>query len=226
MYNETPNETYRKTIQLPPLALQPKKKKSKGKSNDDNYNNNESDEEDLSREVSSQKPKTKRVITQTNKWNMYLPTINDFCAENQWKLLGDMIHRNGLRELEYSQKIDYLRNQVQQKLHNYKAQDIKKGVFDKTQFISMEYILCLLQQCKLSCFYCKEQVQIWYEHSREPKQWTVERIQNEIGHNVGNVEIACLSCNLKRRCMYHERFVFTKQIKIVKTEGNSLTDQK
>ena len=39
---------------------------------------------------------------------------------------------------------------------------------------------------------------------------------NKIGHDIGNIEIACLSCNLKRKCMYHERYVFTKQMKIVK----------
>ena len=70
----------------------------------------------------------------------------------------------------------------------------------------------------LNCFYCLEPVYIWYEIAREPKQWTVERIDNKFGHNIGNIEIACLSCNLKRRCMYHERYIFTKQIKIVKNE--------
>ena len=46
--------------------------------------------------------------------------------------------------------------------------------------------------------------------------WTLERINNDFGHNYGNLEIACLSCNIKRRTMYHERFVFTKQLIIVK----------
>ena len=44
------------------------------------------------------------------------------------------------------------------------------------------------------------------------KQWTLERIDNGMGHNKDNVEIACLLCNLRRRTMYHERYVFTKQM--------------
>jgi hypothetical protein len=59
-------------------------------------------------------------------------------------------------------------------------------------------------------------MKILYEHVREPKQWSLERIDNDYGHNKNNVEIACLSCNLRRKTMYHERFIFTKQLNIVK----------
>jgi hypothetical protein len=44
----------------------------------------------------------------------------------------------------------------------------------------------------------------------------VERIDNSIGHNRTNIVIACLDCNLHRRTMYYERYVFTKQLNIVK----------
>ena len=67
-------------------------------------------------------------------------------------------------------------------------------------------------------------MQLLYRHVRESTQWTLERIDNDHGHNRNNVEIACLGCNLRRRCMYHERFVFTKQLQIRKlsdTENES-----
>ena len=51
-----------------------------------------------------------------------------------------------------------------------------------------------------------------YEEVRDPKQWTLERIDNTRGHNSDNVEIACLTCNLRRRTMYHERYILTKQM--------------
>jgi hypothetical protein len=73
-------------------------------------------------------------------------------------------------------------------------------------------------ETELKCFYCKEYVNIIYEPIREPKQWSLERIDNTYGHNVDNVTIACLSCNIRRRTMYHERYVFTKQLSIIKTE--------
>jgi hypothetical protein len=57
---------------------------------------------------------------------------------------------------------------------------------------------------------------LFYENVREPKQWSLERIDNKEGHNYGNVEIACLSCNIGRRTMYQDRFIFTKQLSIIK----------
>ena len=59
-------------------------------------------------------------------------------------------------------------------------------------------------------------VEILYEKVREPKQWTLDRIDNRYGHNKENVLIACLDCNVRRKTMYHERYAFTKQLNIVK----------
>ena len=61
-------------------------------------------------------------------------------------------------------------------------------------------------------------VKILYKLVRESSQWSIERINNEFGHNKDNVTIACLDCNLKRKTMYHERFKFTKQLNIVKND--------
>lgn len=107
--------------------------------------------------------------------------------------------------------------QIQTKLNGYKSQDVLKELYDSAKFITLKSTISLLMKSEMKCFYCKEPVQVLYQHVREPKQWTLERIDNKHGHNDGNVEIACLSCNLRRRTMYHERFVFTKQLNIVKT---------
>ena len=54
---------------------------------------------------------------------------------------------------------------------------------------------------------------------RDPKQWTLDRIDNTMGHNTNNVLISCLACNLKRRNRTVEKFLFTKQLTIIKAEG-------
>lgn len=36
-----------------------------------------------------------------------------------------------------------------------------------------------------------------YKLVREPKQWTLDRIDNEYGHCVDNIVLSCLECNLK-----------------------------
>ena len=170
------------------------------------------------KKVVEPKPKKKRLITNTSSWNTHLSSSNNFEVTEQKKILDSLITFSNVSE-RTNTKLHFLREQIRQKLHGYKAQDIKKGIYNPSTFITLEYILQLLSECDLSCFYCHEPVYLWYEVCREAKQWSVERIDNALGHDVGNVEIACLSCNLKRRCMYHERFAFTKDLKIQKMGG-------
>ena len=165
------------------------------------------------------KPKKKRVITNTSSWTTHLSPSTDFEVGVQKDILSRLLSLD--TEHEHNPKLHFLREQIRQKLHGYKAQDIKKGIFSPSTFITLEYILQLLSECDLSCFYCHEPVYLWYEVCREAKQWSVERIDNALGHDVGNVAIACLSCNLKRRCMYHERYAFTKDLKIQKMDSSS-----
>lgn len=109
-----------------------------------------------------------------------------------------------------------LRRQVCAKISGYKSQDMKKGIYDDAKFVRFDDVVALMAERKMSCFYCKKQALLFYEYSRDCDQWTLERIDNARGHNVDNVEIACLNCNLRRRTMYHERYVFTKQMGTVR----------
>ena len=109
-------------------------------------------------------------------------------------------------------------SELKKKINGYKSQDIKKKLYTPKILIDREHILELLKGSQNICYYCKELVIILYENVREPKQWSLDRIDNGIGHNKGNVVIACLDCNLKRKTMYHERYAFTKQLSIVKSK--------
>jgi hypothetical protein len=68
----------------------------------------------------------------------------------------------------------------------------------------------------MKCCYCSSEVYILYERVREMKQWSLDRINNDIGHNIGNLVIACLECNLKRRRTNKDKFMFTKNMVIIK----------
>ena len=51
---------------------------------------------------------------------------------------------------------------------------------------------------------------------RELKQWTLDRIDNDKGHNMENVVIACLDCNIRRRRKNKDDFMFSKNMEIVR----------
>ena len=160
---------------------------------------------DKTAETNKPKEKKKRIVTETKKWNEHIVSQDE---QYEW-----------LRRLDapdQDKQLHFLRDQIQQKINSYKYQDLKKKKYNAELFVTISFVLDLLMKSNLCCFYCKLPVLLWYDFSREPKQWSLERIDNAFGHNCDNVEIACLSCNLKRRCMYFERYRYTKQLVIVK----------
>ena len=82
--------------------------------------------------------------------------------------------------------------------------------------ISYEELLEKLVISKLRCYYCRKDVLLLYENNREQKQWTLDRLDNSLGHTKDNVVVCCLKCNLERRCLNDEKFLFTKQMRIIK----------
>jgi len=114
---------------------------------------------------------------------------------------------------ELQQKL--IHQQIKNKIHSYRSQDIEKNILDIENLADLSGVLQKLADCNHLCYYCKEPILLLYENVRDPKQWTLERINNKIGHVIQNVEIACLSCNLRRRTMKPERYILTKAIKIV-----------
>jgi hypothetical protein len=151
----------------------------------------------------------KRVITNDNrKWKFDKSALE---PENQLTYINQMIE--GIYDSKVSNTME---KQILQKICGYKAQDLHKNLYLENKFVDMPKVLELLKKCENKCFYCKTLVCILYENVREPRQWTLERIDNDYGHNKDNVEIACLNCNLHRRTMYHERYLFTKELSIIK----------
>ena len=161
--------------------------------------------------------KTKvRVVTQEKKWTVQM---DDYDPERQWNyLFGEGRVYPTTNTVE-----EKLRNlsskQITAKISGYRAQDLKNNLFVPTEFVDLENVLDMLKECHMKCFYCKFWVKVLYQHVREPCQWTLERLENNQGHNKSNVVIACLKCNLSRRCMYHERYLFTKQLNVVKLDA-------
>lgn len=160
-----------------------------------------------------EKKKEKRVVTQKKQW---VYTEEDYHQQKQLQLLEQLIlplHITSYSNLsDRTNKEKCLLQEIHKKLYGYKSQDMAKHLWDETKFISFHRCVELLMESRLTCFYCKHPVLVLYESVREPTQWSLERIDNAYGHNYDNVEIACLKCNVSRRTMYHERYIFTKQL--------------
>ena len=109
---------------------------------------------------------------------------------------------------------------IKNKISSYKQQDIIKKKLNIPCFVSFENVIELLIEAKMKCYYCACETYLLYENVREMKQWSLDRINNEIGHNKHNLVICCLECNLKRRRTNKDAFFFTKNLKIIKEDGS------
>jgi hypothetical protein len=150
------------------------------------------------------KEKTKRVVTNTEKW-----TTLQTALEKQIELLDHLGNKTNTCA-------QYVYQQIHIKQSGYKAQDMHKGLYSPNEFIQFDEIVELMKTSNLICYYCLEPTQLIYEHVREPKQWSLERLDNSFGHNTNNVVIACLQCNLRRKTMCSDKYVATKQTVFVK----------
>ncbi len=169
-----------------------------------------------------------RSICSTNKWNNL--DNNIYYNHNiQLKYINEIFICNiGLENDKEKQNIDNSMNiyhnilisEITKKIQSYKKQDIDKTKYKYNDelFISLKEVIELLYKSNLTCYYCKKDIFILYKNVRQNNQWTLDRIDNDIGHHKENCVICCLRCNIQRRLTDDKKFLFTKQMKIIKNE--------
>ncbi len=167
------------------------------------------------------KEKKKRVETDT--WGLDEIQLS---FDTQLEILKNIHSINGLKTNNKSNKSNKTNNvnkysslivsHIKTKISSYKQQDMLKNIFLDTDFVSYDDVIQLLNDCDLKCHYCSCETFLLYEFVREMKQWSLDRINNDIGHNKNNLIIACLECNLKRRRTNKDSFMFTKNLKITR----------
>jgi hypothetical protein len=152
----------------------------------------------------------KRVVTK--KWHF---EEEYFLHDKQLEIV------NKIYQNDYTESCDISKIVVQEinkKINGYKHQDILKKHLDMDIFINFNCIIDKMIDVELKCYYCNCEMSVLYDLSREMKQWSIDRIDNDKGHNIGNFHLACLDCNLKRRRRTDEKFLFTKQLNIIKQD--------
>ena len=151
------------------------------------------------------KESKKRI--ESEKWTF---SEEHYKYENQLKMIQD-ISNNTTDEV-----CKIAIQEINKKIYGYKQQDILKKRYDEKIFLTFESVINKIIECELKCRYCTKEMNVLYDISREMTQWSVDRINNDLGHNIGNFHLACLECNLKRRRRTDEKFLFTKQLNIIK----------
>jgi hypothetical protein len=164
-------------------------------------------------------PNNKNIVATRDCMQTISPEF--FLIKNQISMINKL-YLNSEKEFEY--KKECLR-EIDKKIASYKAQDINKNKYEEnniTQEQTIEKLVC----SKLKCYYCSCNMFIFYNKVRDSEQWTLDRIDNDLPHQNNNVIVCCLRCNLQRRRQNKDKFLFTKQLKIVKVKENRNDNKK
>jgi hypothetical protein len=173
------------------------------------------------------KEKEKKMRVETNTWGL---DNEDLAFETQLELLRQISEsfvktkeNNAIKDTNDIKEITNKERQmiithIKTKISSYKQQDILKKKFSTQDFVSYSDVIGLLTESNMKCYYCSCETYLLYEIVREMKQWSLDRINNDIGHNKNNLVICCLECNLKRRRTNKDAFFFTKNLKIQKMD--------
>ena len=169
-------------------------------------------------------PKIRAII---NKYNL---TMEDLDYNKQFDLLKEiyLYQANGEKNssknssensTENSKEKEIILKEIENKISSYRQQDLLKKHFDQKQFITSEILIPKMVESNMKCYYCSCEMFILYENVREMSQWSVDRIDNSIGHNKDNFVLSCLNCNIKRRKRSSDKFLFSKQMNIIKQDS-------
>jgi hypothetical protein len=169
------------------------------------------------------KEKEKKMRVETNTWGL---DNEDLAFETQLELLRQISQsfyktkeNNPIKDTnDINKERQMIVSHIKTKLSSYKQQDILKKKFSTQDFVSYSDVITLLTESNMKCYYCSCETYLLYEIVREMKQWSLDRINNDIGHNKNNLVICCLECNLKRRRTNKDAFFFTKNLKIQKMD--------
>ena len=193
--NENENENNCKTIQFVGLNESLEKRKQKNRK----------------RVKSFYKEKVEpKIRVDVEKWNL---THEFLLPSKQFDLIKE-VQNNDYKFTNSENKL--IIQQIERKIYGYKQQDIEKNILNIEKMVNLKHVIQSLINCEMKCYYCCNEMALLYELVREHNQWTVDRIDNDLGHNYDNFVLACLECNLKRRRRTKDAYYFTKNLNIVK----------
>lgn len=86
-------------------------------------------------------------------------------------------------------------------IRHSKAKDkIKNRTYDDIEFVDYDFLFGLWNTQDGKCFYCKCDMELTFiKNTREPKQITLQRHNNDLAHIKSNVVLSCFWCN----CVLH-----------------------
>ena len=88
--------------------------------------------------------------------------------------------------------LDMKDSTIERRIAQYKEQDNNKDRYEKVNYITVNYVRNMIKVVNFKC--PEEDCDVEFTNTGS-STWSVDRIDNNLGHNKGNVKIMCLRCN-------------------------------
>lgn len=95
-------------------------------------------------------------------------------------------------------------NNIYHKLQGYKKQDLDSDRYDDDKFIEEEEVKEILCNQGNKCLYC------W--KTLKTDDWSLDRVDNNYGHNTTNCIASCIKCNTQRKDEFYNVFYRKKAL--------------
>ena len=157
----------------------------------ENNTNNDSDKKNIvitgtnNRYLIKRANRVKNEIKKREIMNKYDISEKYLNYTTQLEIIKD-IYINNKTDYQQTREFKIVKQEIEKKIQGYKQQDLIKNKYNENKFIDITSVLQKLIDNNMQCFYCNCNVVILYEIVRELTQWSVDRIDNEEGHNKDN----------------------------------------
>jgi len=84
---------------------------------------------------------------------------------------------------------------IKRMINKSRKTDIKYNKYDELNFVNYDFLKNLILESNDRCLYC--QCELQYIHFNNSLA-TIERLNNNLGHTIGNCKIACKKCNISK----------------------------
>lgn len=160
---------------------------------------------------------SRNTVIPRNEYSSWITTHPELICKDVWiESLGRIKETTILNN-----KLDHIiKTELINKIRGYRVQDKTKNIkVEESDIITLNECIDLIMNNNFKCFYCLKDCSIIYPHRRDLLQWTLDRIDNTLGHTGSNVVLCCLGCNIQRRNKPSNKFRESKQFILVKTGG-------
>ena len=88
---------------------------------------------------------------------------------------------------------------IEAKIAGHREADLKTGrSWAESDYVDVPTVLALLKEQRNRCCVCHEHLLPAWTKPKEPRQFSIDRLDNDLAHVKSNVRMACLRCNVSK----------------------------